>query len=65
MRSYENPRFWPKDSETIVGAITINLSRLPDDEDRLLLPLADVVSNVDRCLREFIPSLAELSVQVS
>jgi len=65
VQSYANPRFWPKDAETIVGSITIIIARSPEDESVLQVPLADVVRRVERDLRERISSLQELTIQVA
>jgi len=64
VKNYANPRFWPKDAETIVGSITIIVARCPQDESALQVPLADVVRRVDQDLRDRIPSLQELTIQV-
>lgn len=64
VKSYANPRFWPKDAETIVGSVSIIVARTPQDESILQMPLADVVRRVEQDLRDKIPSLQELTIQV-
>lgn len=64
VKGYAHPRFWPKDAETMIGSITVLLSRSSHDETALQVPIADVVRNVEESLRRRIPSLHEVAIQV-
>ncbi|VDB88598.1 unnamed protein product [Peniophora sp. CBMAI 1063] len=54
--SYTAPQFWPKDSESIIGSVHIQLARATG--------LDRVVKHVDDLLREKISGLEELTIQV-
>ncbi|EJD43690.1 cation efflux protein [Auricularia subglabra TFB-10046 SS5] len=62
------PRFWPKDQEKIVGAIHIQLSPAGALSATSVAPtyanIDKVMSRVDALLREKIPGLEELTIQV-
>lgn len=59
---YTAPRFWPKDAETLIGAIHIQLARTKDG--RSYASVDKVMERVDALLRERIPGLEELTIQV-
>ncbi|KAI0028099.1 cation efflux protein, partial [Vararia minispora EC-137] len=54
--SYTMPKFWPKDSETIIGSIHIQLGSAHG--------MNSIVEQVDTLLRDRIPGLEELTIQV-
>ncbi|EDR05535.1 CDF-like metal transporter [Laccaria bicolor S238N-H82] len=56
--SYDFPRFWPKDATSLIGSIHIHL--VPTTYTRI----DRVVERVDALLREKIPGLQELTIQV-
>lgn len=59
---YSAPRFWPKDAETLIGAIHIHVARTPDGSG--YTSVDRVMARVDELLRERIPGLEELTIQV-
>lgn len=73
LASYTEPRFWPKDSSTIIGSIHIQLAASassfdphgPHSSQRTIYTRLDrVVDRVDALLRQKIPGLEELTIQV-
>lgn len=71
--SFSQPRFWPKDTSTLVGSVRIRLAPSASASDvggphstvRTVYTAMDkVVERVDKLLRERIPGLEELVVQV-
>lgn len=64
VKGYSNPRFWPKDAETIVGSISVLVTRSSDDDFAPHVALAEVVRDVERTLRAGIPSLDKVTIQV-
>jgi len=70
LSSYSVPRFWPKDSASLIGSIHIQLKpsfdRLgPHSTSEITYTNLDrVVENVDTLLREKISGLDELTIQV-
>lgn len=72
LQSYANPRFWPKDSSTLIGSIHIQLAPLeaslhdptgPHPSVRTFARV-DIVENVKVMLKEKIEGLEEVVVQV-
>jgi len=71
LQSYTNPRFWPKDSSTLIGSIHIQLAPSshdpagPHSSVRTTLARVDrVVEKVKGVLKERIEGLEEIVVQV-
>jgi len=73
LASYTAPRFWPKDASTLVGSIHIQLEPSassfdpggPHSNQRTMYARLDrVVERVDTLLKEKIPGLEELTIQV-
>ncbi|TDL23724.1 cation efflux protein [Rickenella mellea] len=73
LASYSSPRFWPKDSSSLIGSIHIQLapSRSSDDPTgphsttkTAWAPLDRVVERVDSVLRSRVAGLEELTIQV-
>ncbi|CCM00381.1 uncharacterized protein FIBRA_02411 [Fibroporia radiculosa] len=73
LASYTSPRFWPKDDSSIIGSIHIQLDVSPSSYDptgphsskRTVFANVDrVVERVDKMLRNKIPGLEELTIQV-
>jgi len=73
LASYTSPRFWPKDSSTLIGSIHIQLAPSasahdphgPHSSRGTTYTKADrVVERVDTLLRERITGLEELTIQV-
>ncbi|KAG5645716.1 hypothetical protein DXG03_005411 [Asterophora parasitica] len=73
LASYTHPRFWPKDSSTVIGSIHIQLAPSassfdpggPHSSQRTTYTrLEPVVERVDALLRQKIPGLEELTIQV-
>ncbi|KAF8630734.1 hypothetical protein AX17_005329 [Amanita inopinata Kibby_2008] len=73
LASYSAPRFWPKDSSSLIGSIHIQLAPSaasfdpagPHSTLRTTYASADrVVERVDTLLRKNIPGLEELTIQV-
>ena len=74
LQSYTNPRFWPKDSSTLIGSIHIQLVPLtasshdpagPRSSVRMTFARVDrVVEKVKGVLKERIEGLEEIVVQV-
>lgn len=73
LASYTAPRFWPKDASTLVGSIHIQLEPSassfdpggPHSNQRTTYTRLDrVVERVDTLLKEKIPGLEELTIQV-
>ena len=71
--SYSAPRFWPKDSSSIIGTIHIQLAPSassldpggPHSSTRPTFARVDrVVERVDKLLRSRISGLEELTIQV-
>lgn len=71
--SYDFPRFWPKDATSLIGSIHIHLVPSASSHDptgphsnvRTTYTRIDrVVERVDALLREKIPGLQELTIQV-
>ncbi|KAG6810865.1 hypothetical protein H0H92_010021 [Tricholoma furcatifolium] len=71
--SYSQPRFWPKDASTIIGSIHIQLAPSaasldpggPHSNQRTTYTKLDrVTERVDALLRQKIPGLEELTIQV-
>ena len=71
--SYSYPRFWPKDSSSLIGSIHIQLSPSPSSHDptgphssrRTTFSKVDrVIERVDTLLRQKISGLEELTIQV-
>ncbi|KAG6888566.1 hypothetical protein C0995_007355 [Termitomyces sp. Mi166 len=71
--SYSEPRFWPKDASTIIGSIHIQLAPSassfdpggPHSNQRTTYTRLDrVIERVDALLRQKIPGLEELTIQV-
>jgi len=73
LAAYTEPRFWPKDASTLIGSIHIRLSPSassfdpggPHSAQRTTYTRLDrVVERVDALLRQKIPGLEELTIQV-
>ncbi|KAG6916556.1 hypothetical protein DXG01_006382 [Tephrocybe rancida] len=73
LASYTEPRFWPKDASTIIGSIHIQLAPSassvdpggPHSSQRTTYTRLDrVTERVDALLRQKIPGLEELTIQV-
>ncbi|KAL5536997.1 MSC2 [Sanghuangporus sanghuang] len=73
LASYSAPRFWPKDSTSLIGSIHIQLEKSdlsPDpstvlsSSKRAYAPVDRVVERVDTILRNRIRGLEELTIQV-
>ncbi|KAF9460499.1 cation efflux family-domain-containing protein [Collybia nuda] len=73
LASYTAPRFWPKDATTLIGSIHIQLAPSassfdpggPHSNQRTTYVRLDrVVEKVDALLRQKIPGLEELTIQV-
>ncbi|GLB43429.1 putative cation efflux family protein [Lyophyllum shimeji] len=73
LASYTEPRFWPKDASNLIGSIHIQLSPSassidpggPHSSQRTTYTRIDrVVERVDGLLRQKIPGLEELTIQV-
>jgi solute carrier family 30 (zinc transporter), member 5/7 len=73
LASFTAPRFWPKDASTLVGSIHIQLEPSassfdlggPHSNQRTTYTRLDrVVERVDTLLKEKIPGLEELTIQV-
>jgi zinc transporter 5/7 len=71
--SYSYPRFWPKDSSSLIGSIHIQLAPSPSSHDptgphssrRTTYSKVDrVIERVDTLLRQKISGLEELTIQV-
>jgi len=71
--SYSEPAFWPKDGNSIVGSIHIKLAQSPSSFDptgphsskkTTYMNIDRVMDRVDRLLRNRIPGLEELAIQV-
>jgi zinc transporter 5/7 len=71
--SYSYPRFWPKDSSSLIGSIHIQLAPSPSSYDptgphssqRTTFSKVDrVIERVDTLLRQKISGLEELTIQV-
>ena len=71
--SYSYPRFWPKDSSSLIGSIHIQLEPSPSSYDpagphssqRTTFSKVDrVIERVDTLLRQKISGLEELTIQV-
>ena len=60
LASFSTPRFWPKDSSSLIGSIHIQLAPSDSHSDSL----EQVVERVDALLRKNIPGLEELTIQV-
>lgn len=70
---YTQPRFWPKDDSSLIGSIHIQVAPSPASYDpggphsnhRTTYTRIDrVVERVDSLLRQAIPELEELTIQV-
>ncbi|KZT43171.1 cation efflux protein [Sistotremastrum suecicum HHB10207 ss-3] len=70
--SYRSPRFWPKDSDSLIGSIHIQLAPSQSSFDPTLPQstrtatysrLDHVLAEVDSVLRSGIPGLEELTIQ--
>ncbi|KAI0716022.1 cation efflux family-domain-containing protein [Cerioporus squamosus] len=73
LASYSSPRFWPKDSSSIIGTIHVQLSPSASSIDpggphsssiRTTARVDRVIERVDKLLRSRIPGLEELTIQV-
>ncbi|KAF8661348.1 hypothetical protein AX16_001443 [Volvariella volvacea WC 439] len=73
LSSYSNARFWPKDASSLIGSIHLQLapsaanydSAGPHSSQRTTYARIDrVVERVDSLLRQRIPNLEELTIQV-
>ncbi|KAF8972631.1 cation efflux family-domain-containing protein [Flammula alnicola] len=73
LASYTSPRFWPKDSSSLIGSIHIQLEPSGSSHDptgphssrATTYTKADrVVERVDTLLRQKIPGLEELTIQI-
>ncbi|RPD64317.1 cation efflux protein [Lentinus tigrinus ALCF2SS1-6] len=73
LASYSSPRFWPKDSSSVIGTIHVQLSPSassldpggPHSSTRTTTARVDrVVERVDKLLRNGISGLEELTIQV-
>jgi len=73
LASYTSPRFWPKDSESVIGSIHIQLAPSLSSHDPTIqhsrrhptyANVDRVVERVDKLLRSRIPGLEELTIQV-
>jgi len=71
--SYSEPRFWPKDDSSIVGSIHVRLAQSASSYDptgphsvkfAAYTNVDRVVERVERLLKNNIPGLDELSIQV-
>lgn len=58
--SYSTPRFWPRDGESVVGSLRI---QVPDPEQSGIAPETSAAT-VEKVLRTNIPGLAHVAVQV-
>ncbi|KIK23664.1 hypothetical protein PISMIDRAFT_451628 [Pisolithus microcarpus 441] len=61
--SYSSPRFWPKDSTSIIGSIHIKLSDPASRNHVEGLGIDQLLERVNTLLRSRIPGLEELTVQ--
>lgn len=69
LSSYGAPRFWPKDPDTMVGSIHIQLQPSPSslggaEQEVDYKNVEKVVAQVDSVLRKALKGLDELSIQV-
>ncbi|TFK39380.1 cation efflux family-domain-containing protein [Crucibulum laeve] len=73
LASFSSPRFWPKDSSSVIGSIHIQLAPSDSSHDptgphtnqrTTYTRLDRVVERVDSLLRTKIPGLEELTIQV-
>ena len=66
LASFSGPRFWPKDSSSLIGSIHIQLAPSESDSSQKAVNgnLDQVVERVDTLLRKNIPGLEELTIQV-
>lgn len=67
LSGYAAPRFWPKDPDTMVGSIHIQLSPSPSSlggQEAEYRNIEKVVARVDQTLRKALGGLDELSIQV-
>ncbi|RDX54355.1 cation efflux protein [Lentinus brumalis] len=73
LESYSSPRFWPKDSSSVIGTIHVQVSPSassldpggPHSSSRTTTARVDrVIERVDKLLRSRIPGLEELTIQV-
>ncbi|KAF8449122.1 cation efflux family-domain-containing protein [Boletus edulis BED1] len=68
--SYSSPRFWPKDSSSIIGSIHVQLSCTVSQTHRSDAPsnkqssIDRVLERVDSLLKSRIPGLEELTIQL-
>ncbi|EJD07475.1 cation efflux protein [Fomitiporia mediterranea MF3/22] len=66
--NYTAPRFWPKDSSSLIGSIHVQLARatpsLDDTTKATWVSAERVVERVDSILRRRISGLEELTIQV-
>ena len=73
LASFSSPRFWPKDSSSLIGSIHIQLERAPASLDPtgphssakpVWASVERVTERVDTILRNRIKGLEELTIQV-
>ncbi|KZT09903.1 cation efflux protein [Laetiporus sulphureus 93-53] len=73
LASYTSPRFWPKDDNSIIGSIHVQLAPSPSSYDptgphstrrTTYANIDHVVERVDKLLRSRITGLEELTIQV-
>ena len=73
LASYSAPRFWPKDSTSLIGSIHIQVEQAPASLDPtgpngsskpVWASVERVVERVDTILRNRIKGLEELTIQV-
>lgn len=61
--SYSSPRFWPKDSTSIIGSIRIQLSDSFSRNHTKVSHIDQVFERVNDLLRSQIPGLEEVTIQ--
>lgn len=73
LASFSSPRFWPKDSSSLIGSIHIQIEHAPASLDPtgvnssakpVWASVERVVERVDTILRNRISGLEELTIQV-
>ena len=68
LASFSAARFWPKDSSSLIGSIHIQLAPSSAEshsgQKAVYASLDRVVDRVDTLLRQNIPGLEELTIQV-
>ncbi|KAG6335807.1 hypothetical protein ID866_3285 [Astraeus odoratus] len=62
--SYSSPRFWPKDSTSIIGSIRIQLTDLTSHDHPQQSHIDQVLERVNGLLRSRIPGLEEVTIQL-